>query len=62
MATLPEAARISVRPLIAPKVQTAIAFLAPSQEQATRAQQAALALMQSQAWRQQCASFAGAVR
>ncbi|ACY34591.1 LysR family transcriptional regulator [Comamonas thiooxydans] len=62
VATLPESARISVRPLIAPKVQTAIAFLTPSQEQATRAQQAALALMQSQAWRQQCASFAGAVR
>lgn len=62
VATLPESTKLSVRPLICPKVQTAIAFLLPQQEQATRAQQAAVALMQTEEWRLQCASFAGAVR
>ena len=62
VATLPESAQLSIRPLISPQVQTAIAFLTPPQEMATRAQQAAMALMGAQSWRLQCASFAGAMR
>lgn len=62
VATLPDAVQLRVRPLVGPKVQTAIAFLTPSQEQATRAQQAAMALVQSGQWMQQCVRFAGAVR
>lgn len=62
VATLPDAVQLRVRPLVGPKVQTAIAFLTPPQEQATRAQQAAMALVQSGQWMQQCVRFAGAVR
>lgn len=62
VATLPDAVQLRVRPLVGPKVQTAIAFLTTPQEQATRAQQAAMALVQSGQWMQQCVRFAGAVR
>ena len=62
VAVLPEAARLSVRPLRAPQIQTFIAFLTPPQEAGTRAQQAAIELMQSEEWRNQCTRFAGAMR
>ena len=62
VATLSESARLSVRPLRLPQAQTSIAFMAPPQEAATRAQQAAIELMQSDEWRDQCTRFAGAVR
>ena len=62
VATLSESARLSVRPLRSPQAQTSIAFMAPPQEAATRAQQAAIELMQSDEWRDQCTRFAGAVR
>ena len=62
VAVLPEAARLSVRPLRAPQTQTSIAFMTPPQEAGTRAQQAAIELMQSEEWRNQCTRFAGAMR
>ncbi|WP_120971322.1 LysR family transcriptional regulator [Comamonas sp. lk] len=62
VATLPEAAALSVRPLIAPQVQTAIAFLTQPRDTATRALLAAMALMETAQWREQCTRFAGAVR
>ena len=62
VAVLPEAVRLSVRPLRAPQIQTSIAFLTPPQEAGTRAQQAAIELMQSEEWRNHCARFAGAMR
>ena len=62
VATLSESARLSVRPLRSPQAQTSIAFMAPPQEAGTRAQQAAIELMQSDEWRDQCTRFAGAVR
>ena len=62
VATLSESARLSVRPLCLPQAQTSIAFMAPPQEAGTRAQQAAIELMQSDEWRDQCTRFAGAVR
>ena len=62
VATLSESARLSVRPLRLPQAQTSIAFMAPPQEAGTRAQQAAIELMQSDEWRDQCTRFAGAVR
>ena len=62
VAVLPEAVRLSVRPLRAPQIQTSIAFLTPPQEAGTRAQQAAIELMQSEEWRNQCTRFAGAMR
>ncbi|MDR2297716.1 MAG: LysR family transcriptional regulator [Comamonas sp.] len=62
VATLPDSARLSVQPLRTPQVQTAIAFLTPPQEISTRAQQLAIELMQSAAWRDQCTRFAGAMR
>ena len=62
VATLPEAAALQVRPLIAPQVHTAIAFLTQHKETATRALLAAMALMETTQWREQCTRFAGAVR
>lgn len=62
VATLPETSRLSVRPLRSPQTQTSIAFMTPRQEVGTRAQQAAIELMQSEEWRDQCARFAGAMR
>ena len=62
VATLPEAAALHVRPLITPQVQTAIAFLTQPKETATRALLAAMALMETTQWREQCTRFAGAVR
>ena len=62
VATLSESARLSVRLLRSPQAQTSIAFMVPPQEAGTRAQQAAIELMQSDEWRDQCTRFAGAVR
>ena len=62
VATLPEAAALNVRPLITPQVQTAIAFLTQPKDTATRALLAAMALMETTQWREQCTRFAGAVR
>ena len=62
VATLSESASLSVRPLRSPQAQTSIAFMVPPQEAGTRAQQAAIELMQSDEWRDQCTRFAGAVR
>ena len=62
VATLPEAAALNVRPLIRPQAQTAIAFLTQPKETATRALLAAMVLMETAQWSEQCTRFAGAVR
>lgn len=62
VATLSATAALNVRSLITPQVQTAIAFLTQPRETATRALLAAMALMETAQWREQCTRFAGAVR
>lgn len=59
VATLGKTHGLLIQPLMAPQVETSIAFLTPALEGATRAQQAAMALLQSPQWLEQCQRFAG---
>ena len=61
VAALPRPHRLRVRPLVEPQVQTAISFMTQPASDSTRALQAAVSLIQSAKWQQQCAEFAGAL-
>lgn len=59
VATLAHDRNLSAHPLVMPQIQTPIAFLAQPPEAATRALQAAVALLQSPQWLQQSQRYAG---
>lgn len=61
VAALPRPHRLRVRALVEPQVQTPISFMTQPASDSTRALQAAVKLIESEQWQQQCADFAGAL-
>ena len=61
VAALPRPHRLRVRPLVEPQVQTPISFMTQPASDSTRALQAAVKLIESEQWQQQCTDFAGAL-
>ena len=61
VAALPRPHRLRVRALVEPQVQMPISFMTQPASDSTRALQAAVKLIESEQWQQQCADFAGAL-
>ena len=59
VAILGQEQNLCVHPLMTPQIHTPIAFLSQPAQAATRALQAALALLQTEQWQAQCLRFAG---